>query len=229
MKTIVFCIPGCTFSYKFLRCWTEILLWCKNNDIIPKLSNDINANVYYVRSQILGADTLRGKHQKPFNGTLDYDYIMFIDSDVICKPEDIKTLLDMNEDIACGAYLMDGGTHYPIVENLDNNYYLENGSFEFLSREDLNNKTNNFKAAYCGMGFMMIKKNVIEQLEYPWFFGDKIVFNEDVEEFASEDVTFCMSLIKKGFNILINPNVRVGHEKSILYIDKPGHLPYNSL
>ena len=69
-------------------------------------------------------------------------------------------------------------------------------------------------------GVYVDKKNIIEQLEYPWFYANKFVFNEDIEEFTSEDVTFCMSLIKKGFNILINPNVRVGHEKSIVYIDK---------
>ena len=83
MKTIVFCIPGCTFSYKFLRCWTNLLFWCIQNDINPILSNDIDSNVYFVRSKILGGSTLRGKHQKPFNGTIDYDYIMFIDSDIV--------------------------------------------------------------------------------------------------------------------------------------------------
>ena len=31
---------------------------------------------------------------------------MFIDSDVIFTPDDVKTLLDMDKDIACGAYLM---------------------------------------------------------------------------------------------------------------------------
>ena len=64
---------------------------------------------------------------------------MFIDSDVIFTPEDVKTLLDMDKDIACGAYLMNG-SHYPIVEEFNNNYFLENGSFHFLSRDDLNKK-----------------------------------------------------------------------------------------
>tara|TARA_B100001142_G_C14239077_1_gene618576 strand:- start:558 stop:1220 length:663 start_codon:yes stop_codon:yes gene_type:complete len=220
MKTIVFCIPGCTFSYKFLRCWTNLLFWCIQNDINPILSNDIDSNVYFVRAKILGGSTLRGKKQKPFNGNIDYDYIMFIDSDVIFTPEDVKALLDMDQDIACGAYLMNGGSHYAIVEEFNNNYFLENGSFHFLSRDDLNKKSDNFKVEYCGMGFMMIKKNIIEQLEYPWFYANKFIFNDEIEEFTSEDVTFCMSLTKKGFNIVINPKIRVGHEKSIVYIDK---------
>ena len=220
MITIVFCIPGCTFSYKFLRCWTNLLFWCIKNNINPVLSNDIDSNVYFVRSKILGASTLRGKHQKPFNGTIDYDYIMFIDSDVIFTPDDIGLLLNMNLDIACGAYLMNGGTHYPIVEKFDNEYFLKNGSFEFISREDLREKKNNFNVEYCGMGFMLIKKGIIEQLEYPWFYARNFEFSNEVVEFTSEDVCFCMSLNEKGYKIVINPNVRVGHEKQIVYIDK---------
>ena len=84
---------------------------------------------------------------------------MFIDSDVIFTPDDVKTLLDMDKDIACGAYLMNGGSHYPIVEQFNNDYFLKHGSFEFLSREDLNKKKSEFPVEYCGMGFMLIKKN----------------------------------------------------------------------
>ena len=38
-----------------------------------------------------------------------------------------------------------------------------------------------------------IKKNVIETLEYPWFYAKKIVFNNEIIEFTSEDVAFCLS------------------------------------
>ena len=69
------------------------------------------------------------------------------------------------------------------------------------------------------MGFMLIKKNIIEQLEYPWFYANMFDFGNNVKEFTSEDVSFCMSLTKKNYNIVINPEVKVGHEKSIVFID----------
>ena len=220
MKTIIFCIPGAQFSYRFLQCWTNLVFWSLQNNINPILSNSIDSNVYFVRSKILGGSSLRGKNQKPFNGTIDYDYIMFIDSDIIFSPEDIAQLINSDKDICCGAYLMDGGSHYAIVEEFDNKYFLENGTFKFLNKNDLNNKNDLFNVTYCGMGFMLIKKNVIETLEYPWFYADKIIFNNEIVEFTSEDVAFCLSLIKKGFTIYIDPKVRVGHEKTIVYIDK---------
>ena len=219
MKKIIFCIPGNMFSNRFLKCWTDIVFWCIQNNYHPILSNDTDSNVYFVRSKILGGSTLRGINQKPFNGSIDYDYIMFIDSDVIFKPEDLKNLLEMNVDICSGAYLMNGGTHYPIVEHFDNSYFLSNGTFKFISCEELKQYKTPFDVEYCGMGFMLIKKNVIEQLTYPWFYANMFNFNDTVKEFTSEDVSFCMSLKKKNFKILINPNVRVGHEKTIVYLD----------
>ena len=219
MINIIFCIPGSTFSNKFLQCWTNLIFWCVQNNINPILSNDTDSNVYFVRGKILGGSTLRGTGQKPFNGSINYDYIMFIDSDVLFKPEDIKKLLDMNENICCGAYLMNGGTHYPIVKKFDNSYFLKNGTFEFVSMQDLRNHTKPFSVEYCGMGFMLIKKNIIEQLQYPWFYANIFEFDNNIKEFTSEDVSFCMSLTKKNFEILINPEVKVGHEKSIVYID----------
>lgn len=219
MITVVFCIPGTTFSNKFLRCWTNLVFYCLNNNINPVLSNDVDSNVYFVRSKILGGSTLRGKNQKPFNGNLNYDYIMFIDSDVIFHPEQFKKLLDMNLPIACGAYLMNGGSHYAIVEKFDNDYFKQNGSFEFISLENLKEKKNPFNVEYCGMGFMLIKKGVIEKLQYPWFYAELFKFSDDLIEFTSEDVTFCLSLKKIGYSIVINPEIKVGHEKTIVYID----------
>lgn len=218
-KNIIFCIPGHTFSNRFLSCWTNLVFWCIKNNINPILSTGVDSNVYFVRSKILGGSTLRGVNQKPFNGTVNYDYIMFIDSDVIFKPEDLEKLLLMNENICCGAYLMNGGTHYPIVKEFNNKYFLENGSFEFLSLQNLREYKEPFNVEYCGMGFMLIKKNIIEQLEYPWFYAKMFDFGNNIKEFTSEDVSFCMSLTKKNYNIVINPQVRVGHEKTIVYLD----------
>lgn len=219
MLNIIFCIPGNNFSNIFLNCWTNLVFYCLNNNINPILANAYDSNVYFVRSKILGGSTLNGTNQKPFNDTIKYDYIMFIDSDIVFKPEDFAKLLNMNVNIASGCYLMDGGTEYCIVENLNNTYFLDNGHYEFISLDGLRCKTDNFLVDYCGMGFMLIKYNVIEKLTYPWFSPKTIQFNDNITEFASEDVSFCLSLKDKGFSISVNPSVKVGHEKKMIYLD----------
>jgi hypothetical protein len=35
---VVFCIPGSSFSGKFLECWTNLVAWCLKNNIQPILS-----------------------------------------------------------------------------------------------------------------------------------------------------------------------------------------------
>lgn len=47
----------------------------------------------------LGADVRRGEYQKPFDGKLDYDYIMWIDSDIIFKPKDLDKLISNDVDV----------------------------------------------------------------------------------------------------------------------------------
>jgi len=218
MTTIIFCIPGNKFSNIFLKCWTELVFYCIKNNINPILSNDYDSNVYFVRSKILGANTLSGKYQKPFNGEIKYDYIMFIDSDIIFNVEDFDKLIKMNNDISCGAYLMDGGKNYAIVENMTNEDFEKNGCFNFISKNDLSKYKEPFKVDYCGMGFMLIKKNIIEQIEYPWFYPKIFNFKNNICEFTSEDVGFCLKLKEKKINIYINPEIKVGHEKTCIYI-----------
>ena len=90
---IIFCLPGNSFSGNFLSSWSELLLICAQNGITPLLSQRYSCNIYYARSNCLGADVTRGQHQKPFDGKIDYDYIMWIDSDIIFN---INQLLKLN-------------------------------------------------------------------------------------------------------------------------------------
>ena len=214
--TIVFCIPGNRFTGNFLKSWTNLFIWCINNNINPILSNHYNSNVYYVRQQCLGPDVTRGKHQKPFNGELDYDYLMWIDSDMYFNPEHLKALLDMDKDIASGIYKMTNQVNYATVEKYNTQEYKDNGNFTFLDDNILSDKPEIFPVEYTGFGWILIKNGVIENMEYPWFRPEWMDFGNGIEEFTSEDVGFCMNAIKKGYKIYVNQKVRIGHEKSLI-------------
>ena len=83
MKNIIFAIPGRQFSGNFLQCWTDTVLKCIRNGINPLLSNKFSSMVSYARCLCLGADVRRGPNQAPFDGKIDYEYIMWIDSDQV--------------------------------------------------------------------------------------------------------------------------------------------------
>ena len=212
---VVFCIPGNNFSGRFLECWTKLYSYCLSINIQPILSRCESSNVYYVRNMCLGADVLRGEDQKPFNSQIDYDYIMWIDSDVLYTPQYFIKLLTHQKDIVSGIYLMDDGKHFATCKEWDEEYFKKHGHFQFLTLNDIKGKEELIEVSYTGMGFMLIKKGVFESLEYPWFKPiEKKIGN--MMDFASEDVSFCIRVKEKRFRIFIDPTVGAGHEKKVI-------------
>ena len=212
--TIVFCLPGTTFTHNFLKSWSELLLYCVTHQIRPVLSSHQSSNVHFVRNMCLGADVLRGKDQKPFDGKLDYDFIMWIDSDQVFSVRSFISLLKHDTDVISGLYLMKNGQQYTVVQNWDESNFLNKGSFDFLTRKSLmqwldenadgeieNKKDemgNPYKdyskckiplmpVSYSGLGWTLVKKGVYEKLSYPWFYGTKITMNKSVSIGDNDD------------------------------------------
>jgi hypothetical protein len=213
---VVFCLPGASFGGRFLECWTELLAWCLNNGVNPVLSRKQSCNIYYVRNMCLGADVSRGKTQKPFDGKVSYDYIMWIDSDILFTPHQFQRLLGYGLDIVSGVYLMEGGKYLATVKEWNEDYFVKNSHFQFLQPDDLAGKDGVLEVSYTGMGFMLVKKGVYESLEYPWFKPIEKRINNMVD-FTMEDVAFCLRAKEAGFRIMIDPKVKVGHEKKIVF------------
>lgn len=214
---IVFCLPGSNFSRTFMECWENLLIHCDRNSITFAISHAEDAVVYYVRSKCLGGDVLRGEHQKPFNGKVEYTHTMWIDSDIIFKPEHFEKLLSHDKDIVAGAYKTADNSTYPIVRKWDEDYFQKKGTFQFLKESQVKSMTELIDVAYTGLGFMLVKKGVFEAIGYPWF---RPVFHTigKCRDFSSEDVSFCLAAREKGFHIYVDPTVRVGHEKRRILI-----------
>ena len=222
---IVFCLPGSYYSGAFLSCWTSLLEKCKQKEIQIVLQQNYSSLVHYARNNCLGGNALFGVDQIPFQGGIEYDYIMWIDSDIIFTPADLFKLIDMDKDVSSGLYKMQDGLCFATKEHsIPDNYYIDNiglvgevdKKFSFLTEKDLHDRKNIFKVDYTGMGWMLIRKGVIESLKYPWFHSTTKQFfigDQLVTDFISEDVQFCEDVRKQGYDIWINPNVIVGHEK----------------
>lgn len=217
--TIVFCLPGRSYSGSFLKGWSETLQACLLNGIRPLISQDYDPVVYYARNKVLGGDVRRGVNQKPFDGKVPYDYLMWIDDDIVFTFDQIKQLLNRKLDVVAGLYMMSDQKHFAAVQNWDEQYYIQNGSFQFMTEEDIQGKQDPMPVAYSGFGFMLMKHGVIESLQYPWFNPITYEFNVggvQIKDFSSEDTSICRMLTEKGIPVHIDPTVRVGHLKSIV-------------
>jgi len=213
---LIVCLPGGDYSSLFLECWTEFVGACNKNNINLKISSAEDAVVYYTRNKCLCGDVLSGKNQKPFGGQENYDYMLWIDSDIVFEFNQFVKLLNHNLDIVSGIYMMKGSEYFATVKDWDIEHFRKNGYFNFLTENDIKNISSLIEVAYTGFGFMLVKHGVFEALEYPWFRPLWQKISENVEDFSSEDVSFCRSIIEKGYKIYIDPTVRVGHEKRVV-------------
>ena len=218
MKNILFCLPGRSYTGRFLTCWTNLLVHCVKMGYKINVIQRYSCNIYYVRNMCLGTDVRRGEDQKPFDGKLDYDYMMWIDSDVLFTPEQFERLLSHDKDIVSGLYKMEDNTHYACVEHWNEKEFLKNGHFQFIKPSDIEYRQNKLiDVNYVGFGFILIKKGVFESLKYPHFKPNSYKIGNTVE-FAMEDVSWCHNVKANGYQILVDPSIIVGHEKTMVLV-----------
>ena len=222
-KTIIFCLPGSSFSNNFLISWTNVILkLSKRYNVL--LSQKTGSNIYHLRNACLGGDVLAGENQKPFQGKVEYDFIFWIDSDSVFKVEDVERIINYDKNVVSGLYLMSDGINFATVDKGNWNFekFKNNGGyFNFLQPKDLLLKdTKLFPVDYTGFGFICFKKGVFEKLKYPWFEPLYFSFtydNKNIKDFCSEDVALCRKLIDHNIEILCDPLIIIGHEKMYIH------------
>ena len=218
-KTIIFALPGREFSRHFLLSWSSLLFELIKRNIKPIISQNYSSMVHFSRMRCLGGDVLKGPNQVPYQGQIEYDYICMIDSDIVFNPDDFFKLLDSPYDVTAVPYLMEDTKHYTIVKDMNEDYFLKHGTFPFLTPDEVEKipKVNGkyFEAAYTGLGFTLIKKGVIDKIQYPWFSSPMMKIGE-LQDMCSEDVSFCKNLQASGTKIMIDGSLRVGHYKSFV-------------
>ena len=116
-KTIVFCLPGRGCSYIFLKNFVQLCFDMVQNGMSIQISQDYSSMVNFARCKVLGANVLRGPKQIPWDGKLEYDYQLWIDSDIVFTTEKFWQLCDMaipaegdERKIAAGWYATEDGT-----------------------------------------------------------------------------------------------------------------------
>ena len=236
-RRVVIGIPGSSFSNQFLMSWTQTMytLWESSKyDVV--LAPGVSSFVSFARMKTLGLDVLRGKDQKPFNG-MDYDVFITIDSDIIWSPDQLIELIDSTDThpVVAGMYMMADCKHLAVVKDWDTAFFKQNGTFEFLTLEALETLKTATDAkfvpvSYVGMGFMAIRKEVLDSLKYPYFHADLQQINPDppapdapdapaaptIVEMCSEDVSLCKNIQAAGYTVYLHTGLRVGHLKQLV-------------
>ena len=94
-KKIVFCLPGRGCSYIFLKNFVQMCFDMVQNGMSIQISQDYSSMVNFARCKVLGANVLRGPNQVPWDGKLEYDYQLWIDSDIVFDTNKFWQLCDL--------------------------------------------------------------------------------------------------------------------------------------
>ena len=99
-KAIVFCLPGRGVSYQFLKSFVQLCFDLVQCGASIQISQDYSSMVNFARCKCLGANVLRGPNQVPCDRKLNYDWQLWIDSDIVFNSEKFFQLILMEKDIA---------------------------------------------------------------------------------------------------------------------------------
>lgn len=127
------------------------------------------------------------------------DNLLFIDSDMVFKREDLRIIEKHLEDkdIVSGLCVMSFPGYPPAIFDKDLKPY-----------EEIPKET--FEVNACGAAFLGISKRVLDTLTEPF----TPILNEKYGQYYGEDVSFCMKAREAGFKIYCDPNLSIGHIKT---------------
>ena len=133
----------------------------------------------------------------------DFDYVLYIDSDMIFDSPDLERLLKHQVGICSGLYVKRAGT----PDNVAYKKIITRRYFPFRKPDLIvdERKTGFSDIAACGFGFMLVKVSVLKTM----FKYYKSLF----EPFkgVGEDVAFSIRARRIGYKTFIDRDVKLGH------------------
>ena len=144
-----------------------------------------------------------------FAVTNAYDYVLYVDSDMMWTADDISRLVAHDTDIVSGLYVTRNGENM----NVAYSQVITRNIFhpaKLIVDKGVKGYT---EIAAVGFGFCLIKIDVIKTMAKRY----KTLF----EPFkgVGEDIAFCIRAKRCGYKIMLDRDVRLGHIGEAIYGD----------
>lgn len=137
---------------------------------------------------------------------IGYDYILWVDSDMILPKNTLLRLLSHNKDIVSGVY------SYKVIngENAVVKRYskTDEDTYEDVSLKEIRETKELMLVDGIGFGCVLTKVNIFNKIEQPWF---------KYEKDLGEDIFFCRKAQETGIEIFVDPTVKAGHVGQVNY------------
>lgn len=137
-------------------------------------------------------------------------HLFTVDDDMIFPPETLTKMLSHNKDIVGVVAHSRALPPLPVVEFLDDSELST--ADKLLGRREI--PTELFEAKAVGGGVLLIKTDVFNKIEKPWFGYETYDFGMTK---MGEDSWFCNQASKAGFKIYVDPTITIGHIGDYIY------------
>ena len=207
---LIIATPGHSVISPYVKCLLATAQELNKREITWAWSSEYSSHVADAREMTLnGGPENDPSDSRPFKGTLTYDKILWIDSDIIFTPDDVVKMYESDKDIVSGAYLLSDGTATAYKE-------LFGPGFTF---EEVKSMTDPVQIHSAGFGFICMKQGIFEKMSRPWF-QSVIGTNRYKDEnytfpIMGEDISMCHRIGQMGYEIWLDPTVRLIHQKTM--------------
>lgn len=193
---------------EYVRSLVNTISYLSEVGITYKFLNEYSSQVNMAReATAMGSMFLDAFNTELVRGEVTYDKIIWIDSDISWEINDFMKVYESDKDIISGIYLNDLGV--PMFSLLS----------EEVDMATMISSSLPFPVSATGFGFIAIKSGIFEKIQRPWF---DLVFNKLVNDNGKEmlipfgeDYSWCHKARNVGFDIYIDPSVKLNHHKKV--------------
>jgi hypothetical protein len=208
---ILIATPGRSMEAEYVKSLVRTMIHLNQIGISYLYLNEYSSMVSSARE----ATTMGQTYLDPFNsspvcGNVTYDKMIWIDSDIGWEIEDFMKIYESDKDIVSGLYFDQNMTPMFSVSSSDPKTEIDR-ILKSKKEEEI---------FASGFGFLAVKQGVFENIKRPWFEsvfermesedGQKEIFIPYGEDFA-----WCKKAHEAGFNVYINPTIKLSHYKKV--------------
>lgn len=206
---LIIATPGHSVMSAYLRSLLAATNELNKRGISWAFSQEYSSHVADAREMTLNGDNQNDPNEsRPFKGSISYDKILWIDSDIMFSPEDVIKAYESPFDVVSGAYTLASGEVVAYKELFGGPY----------SMEEVKAMKNPERIFGAGMGFFCMKSGIFEKLSRPWFQSvpGTTIFNgkEFTFPIMGEDLSLCKRINDAGFEIWLDPSIKLIHHKT---------------
>jgi hypothetical protein len=131
-----------------------------------------------------------------------YDYIFWVDSDIVLPKTALIDLLAPGKGIVSGVYVQRSAETVPEIYE-----WADGGGMRNARPDEVMNKGVR-EVAGCGFGCVLTTTECLSKVGYPQFEYHNAIEHKDT---LSEDIDFCIKAKARGYGVYVHTGVRCGH------------------